>query len=192
MAAALRGEIAGLDSTARRQLAWSTVPAVLAGVVGQRAVERHLGGPRTTAALLAAGGVGLWLADRRTGGVRPATAGWDPADVRAAALAQVAALAPGVSRTGATLTALRSRGLSRTESYRLSLLMALPVSAGAAGLTAARARALPPVLPTVLAAGSAYLATSGLRPSRRTIGAAVAYRLALAAAVAATPRKERA
>jgi undecaprenyl-diphosphatase len=45
--------------------------------------------------------------------------------------AQAMALAPGVSRSGATITAARWRGFSRDAAARLSFLMSLPITAGA-------------------------------------------------------------
>lgn len=111
-------------------------------------------------------------------------------DVRAAALAQVAALAPGVSRSGACLTALRARGVDRERALRVSLLMSLPVSTGAAALTAVRGRALPPLGPAALAALTAYGAARRVPPARRVVVGSVAYRLVVAAAVAARRAKE--
>ena len=45
--------------------------------------------------------------------------------------AQAVALAPGVSRSGATITAARWRGFSRDAAARLSFLMSLPITGGA-------------------------------------------------------------
>jgi undecaprenyl-diphosphatase len=53
-------------------------------------------------------------------------------------LAQAAALAPGVSRAGATLAAARARGFSRPAASALSLGVSAPVLAGATALKAAR------------------------------------------------------
>ncbi|MBW3646788.1 MAG: undecaprenyl-diphosphate phosphatase, partial [Actinobacteria bacterium] len=109
-----------------------------------------------------------------------------------AALAQVAALAPGVSRSGATLTALRAAGVDRAPAQRFSLLMSLPVTAGAAVLTLARSdrttlRALSPSLATGATcaglAGAAAAWTQQRRPGRSATGPAL-YRLGLAAVVA--------
>lgn len=110
----------------------------------------------------------------------------------AAALAQVAALVPGVSRSGATLTALRASGVDRAPARRISLLMSLPITAGAAALSLARAdRAARRQLGPGLLAGVVAAAVSGAaaatldraHPARPLTGAAL-YRLALAAAVA--------
>lgn len=168
----------------------STAPAALAGLLLQGPVERRLGRPGRTALLMALSAGALYVADRQAE-VGPEHEALSSQDVRAAALAQVAALAPGVSRSGACLTALRARGVDRERAMRTSLLMSLPVSAGAAGLTAVRGRALPPLVPTALAAVTAYGAARRVPPARRVVRASVAYRLVLAAAVAARRAKER-
>lgn len=46
-------------------------------------------------------------------------------------LAQVAALLPGISRSGITMAAGQSRGLSRSQAVRFSFLMSAPIIAGA-------------------------------------------------------------
>lgn len=115
----------------------------------------------------------------------------DSKDVRAASLAQVAALAPGVSRASATLTALRARGVDRDQALRTSLLMSLPVTLGAAGLTAVRGRQAPPLLPTAVAGATAYAAAGRVRATDRFVAGSVIYRLAVATAVAVRLRRER-
>jgi undecaprenyl-diphosphatase len=78
------------------------------------------------------------LADRRPQrrGRGDATA----ADGLALGLAQAAALAPGVSRNGATLAAARCRGFTRAHSNLLSRTVALPVILGATLLKGVRLR----------------------------------------------------
>jgi undecaprenyl-diphosphatase len=49
-------------------------------------------------------------------------------------LAQAAALVPGVSRSGATITLGLFLGLRREEAARFSFLMSVPIIAGAGGL----------------------------------------------------------
>jgi undecaprenyl-diphosphatase len=158
----------------------ASLPAAAAGLVAQDAIERRLGRPGPTAALLAGAGVLLWAADRR-----PQDKGVGPVEAAVAGLAQVVALAPGVSRSGATLTALRARGVRRDEAVRFSMLMSLPVTAGAALLTMVRANTAPPAGPTGLAAVTALTtAVTVNRASRRFVSAAAVYRLGLATAVA--------
>lgn len=163
-----------------------SVPAAAAGFLLQDVVERRLARPAPTAALLALAGLGLLVADRRPA-ARPVTR----ADRTAAGWAQVLALAPGVSRAGATLTALRLRGTERSAALRTSLVMSLPLTLGAAGLTAARSRRVPAVLPTTLAAGTSYAVARRLGDPVRVCSGAALYRLGLAAAVAARLRKEK-
>src|SRR5262249_46194384 len=71
----------------------AALPAAAAGAVAHDVVERRLGRAGPTAALLALGGLALWAADRRA--VSPTSQGSaTPADVAAASVAQVVALAP--------------------------------------------------------------------------------------------------
>jgi undecaprenyl-diphosphatase len=187
LAAALREDLADLDAGTGCLLVLSCLPAAAAGLLGQEAVERRLGGPGPTAALLAGAGTLMWLADRR-----PQTRGVGPREAAAAALAQVLALAPGVSRSGATLTALRALGVRREDAARFSVLMSLPVTAGAAAVTVVRARQLPPAGPTALAATASFVTAAVVdRASRRFLTAAALYRAALAAAVAVRLRHDR-
>jgi undecaprenyl-diphosphatase len=111
-----------------------------------------------------------------------------PGQAALAGLAQVAALVPGVSRSGAALTALRVAGVDRDAAERFSLLMSLPITAGAAGLTLARsrgagARDAAPGVVTAALAGSLAARHRAARPGRPLRGAAL-YRLGLAAVVA--------
>ncbi len=117
-------------------LALSFLPAAAAGLAFERTIESRLGGPRSTAAGLILGGIAMALADRRpqTRGKGDATL----ADGLALGIAQAAALIPGVSRNGATLTAARLRGFSRDQANLLSRTVALPVILGAVGLKGTR------------------------------------------------------
>ena len=75
-------------------------------------------------------------ADRRPAAARARRGG--PADGLALGIAQAAALAPGVSRNGATLAAARWRGFTREQANLLSRTVALPIIVGAAALKGAR------------------------------------------------------
>ena len=170
----------------------ASIPAAVAGLVGSDVVETRLGGRRQVAALLAGAGLLLWAADRR-----PEAHGVRRRDVAAAALAQAAALAPGVSRSGAALTALRALKVDRGSAQRLSLLMSLPVTGGAAALTLLRAdrtalRTMRPALIAGLpvAALTAAMCTKGERRRGAVPVRAVAlYRFGLAGVVAARHRR---
>jgi undecaprenyl-diphosphatase len=108
-----------------------------------------------------AGGVALALADRSPA-ERPHTdAG--ARDALAIGVAQALALAPGVSRNGATLTAARLLRFERAAANRLSRHAALPIILAAGGLKGYRLwrRGMPRELvgPFALGAGAAFGST---------------------------------
>lgn len=192
IAVVLRHDLRALDRRTAGLLAMSCLPAAVAGALAADRVEQRLGRPPQLAVLLAGAGALLWLADR--GGPRGSAS--DPQvgarEAAFAALAQVAALAPGVSRSGATLTALRAAGVDRAAAQRFSLFMSLPITAGAAALTLARSDRRPlRALGLSLVTGAVCAALAGgaaawvqqQRPARSATGPAL-YRLGLAAVVA--------
>jgi undecaprenyl-diphosphatase len=172
-------------------LGLATAPAAVAGYALERPIERRLGTPRTIAAGLLAGGVALIAADRVPQRRRSADA--NARDALWLGVAQALALVPGVSRTGATLTAARLRGFTQEDASRLSRHMALPVIWGASALKASRLRRLPPGAGAALAAGAVAAFASTLVSARlvRALDRAgslapyAAYRIALAAGVLA-------
>ena len=110
-------------------LVLATVPAAIVGVAAGGALERN---ERVwvTGCTLATFGVWLWWADRRSGSRPDATLGGS--DAVALGVSQALALVPGVSRSGAIMTAARLRGYSRLEAAHLAMVMSVPVIAGAA------------------------------------------------------------
>jgi undecaprenyl-diphosphatase len=155
-----------------QRLAWAivvgTIPAVIAGGIGESFIEDHLGEPWQIAILLIAFGLLLGYADRR-----PEREHLDEVGPRQGlyiGLAQVLALAPGVSRSGITITAGRFLGLDRDSAARMSFLLLAPVTAGAVVFKGYRAvtEGLPPgvagpmIVGTIAAAISGYLAIAGL------------------------------
>ncbi len=206
---ALRSELRALHPGEIALLAGASIPAAAAGLLAADVVEERLGRPPQLAALLAGAGALMWWVDaraatrdgRRVVTVRPSRAVTataaprpvTPVQSALAGLAQAAALVPGVSRSGATLTALRAAGVDRAAAERFSLLLSLPVTAGAAGLTLARTdrstlRALGPGLAagtvTAALAGAVAATRRTARPGTPLTGAAL-YRLGLAAGVVA-------
>lgn len=151
----IANELASFDRRKASVIALSFLPPVTIGLAFERQIERRLGGPAATAAGLLAGAAAMALADRRPQRRRRSRAG--TADGLALGLAQAAALAPGVSRNGATLTAARWRGFTRSHANMLSRTVALPVIVGAAALKGARLhrRGLPHQQRTAFAAGTA-------------------------------------
>lgn len=190
-------EIAELDRRRAAVLALSFLPAVVAGVALERPIERRLGGPGTTALGLLAGSVAMAIADRA-----PQRRGHGDAralDGLAIGLGQATALIPGVSRNGATLSAARMRGFTRSHANFLSRTVALPVIVAAAAAKGSRlaGRGSPPRARRAILAGTAAsfastLASQGLiRLVERDGGPLwpyAAYRTALAAAVAVRMR----
>jgi len=108
----------------------ASIPAAIAGKLLDRWVEANLRAPLLIAAALAVLGVLLWIADRQGSKTRALDQMTVP---RALSLgvAQVFALVPGVSRSGATITAALFQGFNREESARFSFLMSTPVIFGA-------------------------------------------------------------
>jgi undecaprenyl-diphosphatase len=131
-------------------VATALAPPALVGYALGRPIERRLGGPRATAAGLAVGGVAMALADAsapladtRVGQAGAGARDFEdatPRDGLALGLAQAAALIPGVSRNGATLTAARARGFTRAGAQALSWHAGLPVIFGASALKGLRLR----------------------------------------------------
>jgi undecaprenyl-diphosphatase len=195
----IAAELAAFDARKAAVLALSFLPPALAGLAFERQIERHLGGPRATAAGLLVGAIAMALADRcpqlRAGG--DATA----ADGVALGLGQAGALVPGVSRNGATLAAARWRGFTREHANLLSRTVALPVIVAAGMLKAARLsrRGLPPEHRRAFAAGTATSFISTLASQAlirqverdRALWPYAAYRAGLALLVMARLRRAR-
>lgn len=109
-----------------------TVPAVLVGLLFSQWEER-LRTPGVVAAMLVLVALAMAAAERWAN--RPAHSGLEGMTARKAlliGLAQACALVPGVSRSGATLTAGMFAGLSRASAARFSFLLAIPVTLAAA------------------------------------------------------------
>jgi len=163
---------------AEPRLAWAlvvgTVPAVIAGGVGESFIEDRLGDPWQIAVLLIVFGLVLGYADRRP--QRESLEDVGPRQGLYIGLAQVLALAPGVSRSGITISAGRFLGLDRDSAARMSFLLLAPITAGAVVYKAYEAVseglphgvAGPMIVGTAAAAVSGYLAIAGLLALVRT------------------------
>jgi undecaprenyl-diphosphatase len=138
------GDVAGLASAALRSVrerrldhesrrAWllllSTVPAALLGAVFGDTVAEKADAPWLIAVMLIVFGGALLFADRLP--ARRAEAAFGPRDAVLMGIAQAAALQPGVSRSGVTISAGRGLGFDRDSAARLSFLMSLPIIGGA-------------------------------------------------------------
>jgi undecaprenyl-diphosphatase len=188
----LAAELAAFDGRRAVVVALSFLPPAIAGYTLERQIESRLGGLGTIAAGLAAGALAMLWAD-----TRPQDRGRGDAraaDGLALGLAQAAALVPGVSRNGATLTAARARGFNREHANLLSRTVALPVIVGATALKGARLRrrGISGGLRRAMAAGVAASFASTLASQRliglverdRSLWPYAAYRVGLATLIA--------
>jgi undecaprenyl-diphosphatase len=187
-----RRRIIGPDERIAWFIAAATVPAAITGALGEELIADNLGEPWQIAILLAVFGVLLWIADRR-----PQTRHIDDLTLGrsfAVGLAQTLALAPGVSRSGVTITAGRFLGLDRDSAARFSFLLLVPITTGAVvwkGLTDVVLGDLPPgsagpfVVGTIASAVSGFAAIVFLLRYVRThsYDIFVVYRLIVAAIV---------
>jgi undecaprenyl-diphosphatase len=158
----IAAELSSFDARKAAVLALSFIPPAVAGLALERQIGERLGGPRATAVGLILGALAMVIADRTPQRRGPGEAG--PADGVALGIGQAAALAPGVSRNGATLAAARWRGFTREHANLLSRTVALPVIVGASALKALRMRrrGLPGPERRALAAGTAVSFASTL------------------------------
>jgi undecaprenyl-diphosphatase len=179
------------------RIAWfvlvATIPAGVVGLLGENLIADHLGEPWQIAILLAAGALLLAWADRFPQDKAMGDLGlWH---ATAMGFAQALALAPGVSRSGITITAGRLMGLDRDGAARFSFLLLLPTVLGAVVLKGVGDVLLgdlpdgwegPFLVGTLAALGSGLLAIDWLLGyvRRHTYDVFVWYRLAVAALVA--------
>jgi undecaprenyl-diphosphatase len=182
--------------TPDERIAWfvlvATIPAGVAGLLGEDLIADHLGEPWQIAILLAAGALLLAWADRFPQENAMGDLGLGHAV--AMGFAQALALAPGVSRSGITITAGRFMGLDRDGAARFSFLLLLPTVLGAVVLKGVGDVLLgdlpdgwegPFLVGTLAALGSGLLAIDWLLGyvRRHTYDVFVWYRLVVAALV---------
>jgi undecaprenyl-diphosphatase len=187
-----RRRIEGPDERVAWFVAVATVPAAAIGALGENAIVGHLGEPWQIAIFLAVFGVILWLADRRDPTRRMSDLSLGTAV--AVGFAQSLALAPGVSRSGITITVARLLGLDRDSAARFSFLLLIPVVFGASlwkGVTDVALGGLPPGSAGPFVVGVLASAASGLAAiwvllgyvRRHDYSAFVVYRLFAAAVI---------
>lgn len=126
-----------------RRLAWfiliGCVPGAIAGVLGESKIEELFHAPNAPvepramvlmALIIAFLGLALYVAERIAKHVRDLRH-ISLRDAVAIGLAQGLAIFPGVSRSGATITAGLGLGLERESAARFSFLLSAPIIAGA-------------------------------------------------------------
>ena len=173
-------------------IALATVPAVVVGGLFERTLE-DARTPWVIGTMLILFGVLLQLADSRAGSLNRLASITMP-HALTVGCAQALALVPGVSRSGATLSAARAMGFDRETAARFSFLLSGPVVLAAATLRLGQAFsgeepvALGPIAVGALASGVAGLAVirwllGYLR--RRSVAPFVWDRIGLGAAILA-------
>lgn len=190
-----RRRIEGSDERVAWFVLVATIPAGAVGLLGENAIADHLGEPWQILILLAVGAALLWAADRS-----PQTRAMGDLGVGHAVVmgfAQALALAPGVSRSGITITAGRFLKLDRDGAARFSFYLLLPTVLGAVLLKGLQDVVFgdlphgwtgPFVVGTLAALGSGLLAIEWLLGYVRqhTYGVFVVYRLVVALLVLLT------
>jgi undecaprenyl-diphosphatase len=130
----LRGRTKTPEARLMLMLIIATIPVVIAGlVVSVAGWSQALRSVEVIAWTTFNFGIILWVADR-IGARTKAAEGWSWRDAILMGLAQMLALAPGVSRSGITISAARALGYERVEAARLSMLMSIPTIIAAGSL----------------------------------------------------------
>jgi undecaprenyl-diphosphatase len=172
-------------------LALASIPGALAGLLLDEWAESVFRSPALVAGTLAVMGLVLLAADARATGARGEAATISTRHALLIGLAQAAAIVPGVSRSGATISMGLLLGYRREEAARFSFLLATPITFGAALFKADDLAGA--ARPDLLLAGMLSAALFGILSIRvllayvrtRDYRPFVYYRLALAALVAA-------
>ena len=143
-----------------RFVAIGTIPIVVAGLLFAKWIEAHARIPIVTVVTLSIGALGLLLVERlgpRTRGVDDLTA----VDAVGFGVAQAAAIIPGISRSGATITLGMLLGVRRDAAARFTFLLGIPAVVAALGKESLELRHLPLTsdLVTILVVG---VITSGV------------------------------
>lgn len=193
MIRALPAALTGLDGEYPRLVRLvivGTLPVVVVGLAFSDLVEGAIRSPVVVALMLALGAIGL-LAAERFGGKDRAALAISYTHALLIGIAQAAALVPGVSRSGATITVALLIGLARPSAARFVFLLSLPaVLAGALKEGLDLAAVGPDLIPgALLATGFIVSAVVGYLTItffirylvRHSLNVFAMYRLALAA-----------
>lgn len=129
----LRGRpLAGPEGQLLGLLAAASVPGALAGLALESWAETTFRAPALVATTMSVMGAVLLAADRRASAGTGLAETVSLRDAMIIGTAQALALVPGVSRSGATISAALFLGYRREEAARFSFLLATPITFGAA------------------------------------------------------------
>ncbi len=181
-----------IDTVEQRRAVYlviATIPGGIGGLLLDKYAERTFRAPALIAVALIVMGIILWLVDRASAQARSL----DQLTARDAIIigvAQVLALVPGVSRSGATITAGRALALDRESAATFSFMMSMPIIAAAAVLKVPHALresglSLPLIAGVIASAVSGWIAIAILLRfvSRHSYGVFALYRIVLGAVV---------
>jgi undecaprenyl-diphosphatase len=181
----VQGRIETVEERRVLYLAHATIPAGIAGLLLEDLAETVVRNPAITATMLIVMGLVLWAVDRFLPRTRTIdSTRWT--DALLIGFAQCLALVPGVSRSGATISAGRALGLTRADAAVFSFLLSMPITAAAAMLKVPEAIGemgiSAPLIAGVVASGlSSWAAIAVLLRyvARRSYGVFALYRIAL-------------
>lgn len=157
-----RRAVLGDDERMAWLLLLSALPGAAVGALLESVIEKQLGQIWLVAVMLAVFGIVLLIADRVT--QRRPFADFRARDAVIMGVCQAAALQPGVSRSGVTISASRWLEFDRDSAARLSFLMSLPIIGGAGlykGLKLVTGGGLPPGTADAFFWGMAAAAVTG-------------------------------
>ncbi len=120
-----------------RYIAVASIPAAVAGAVFEAFFSSAFNSTATVGVMLLITGLILWIAEGQQAGTRTLS-GMTFSDSMWVGLAQMAAIMPGISRSGATIAAGMVRGVAREDAARFSFLLSVPIIAGGAAFEVLR------------------------------------------------------
>lgn len=126
-----------VKKTSHTRLAWllalATIPAVIAGVLLESAAESTFRSAGLVATTMLIAGLLMFLAEyvSKRYKKRQKLDQTTKSEALVVGIAQAAALVPGVSRSGATITTGLFVGMERVAATRFSFLLGIPITAGA-------------------------------------------------------------
>ena len=134
MAVWKRKPFASIEARLGWWLILASIPAVVVGLLIKDTVEAAFGSPAVTAGFLLVTALLLFLAEK-IGKKQRGMAEMAWVDALVMGIGQALALFPGISRSGATISAGMFRNLDRSTAARFSFLMSVPVMLGAGALS---------------------------------------------------------
>jgi undecaprenyl-diphosphatase len=168
----LRSLLPDGDPGARRVvgfIALATLPTGVIGYVFQDFFRALFHSPRAAAAMLLVTGTMVWLAETATRRERPMQelGVWRSLGV---GVAQGLAIVPGISRSGATISAAWFMGVRAQDAARFSFLISIPAIVGAVGLELGAVESVAPSLAAGYGLGMLTAFVSGLWAIRFLMG----------------------